>query len=193
MAAVIVDPNKVREFNDFEEFYTWLSEHHGSEQEVWIKLHKVSSGLKSISYKEAIDAALCWGWIDAIKKSFDNQSYLQRFTPRRRKSVWSLINVANVARLAAAKRMTPHGILHVEAAKADGRWDNAYGSGMKLSADLQAAIDASPKAKTMLEKLSNQNRLAIAFRMNTLKTEASRAKYILAIVELLERGEKPRT
>ena len=191
MAAVIVDPTKVHEFADAQAFYTWLGRHHDRETEVWIKIHKLASGLPSITPKEAIDVVLCWGWIDAIRKGLDDQSYLQRYTPRGKKSVWSKINVDNVARLVKEKRMTPHGLAHVDAAKADGRWDRAYGSGkgLKIPDDLQAAIDANPKARAMLPTLSEQNRFALAFRVHNLKTEAGRRKKIETFVEMLARGE----
>jgi uncharacterized protein YdeI (YjbR/CyaY-like superfamily) len=191
MAAFVVDPAHVREFKTAEAFYAWLGAHHATEPEVWIKIHKLASGLPSITPKEAIDVCLCWGWIDGLKKGFDDKSFLQRYTPRGRKSVWSQINVANVARLIAEGRMTPHGLAHVDAAKADGRWDRAYGAGkaMKIPADLQAAIDASPKAKAMLATLTEQNRFALAFRTHNMKTPAGRAKKIEAFVAMLERGE----
>jgi uncharacterized protein YdeI (YjbR/CyaY-like superfamily) len=191
MPPVKVDPHKVREFVDGESFYQWLSLHHQSEDEVWIKIHKVGSGLPSITPVQAIDAALCWGWIDAIRKGFDGQSFLQRYTPRGPKSIWSQINVGNVARLIAEGRMTEHGLTQVEAAKSDGRWERAYKSGrdMKIPDDLQAAIDAAPNARDMLAKLSAQNRFALAFRTHNLKTEAGRKKRIAAFVRMLECGE----
>ena len=191
MAPVKVDPDKVREFKDAESFYRWLGKHHDKEDEVWIKIHKVGSGLKSITPKEAIDVVLCWGWIDAVRKGLDDKSYLQRYTPRGRKSTWSQINVDNVARLVDEGRMTEHGLRQVEAAKADGRWDRAYRSGkdMKIPDDLQAAIDAEPKAKEMLAKLSEQNRFALAFRTHNMKTEAGRKKKIETFVDMLKRGE----
>ena len=191
MAPVKVDPDKVREFKDAECFYKWLGKHHDKEYELWIKIHKVDSGLRSITPKEAIDVVLCWGWIDAVRKGFDDKSYLQRYTPRGRSSTWSQINVDNVARLIKESRMTEHGIEEVEAAKSDGRWDCAYKSGkdMKIPDDLQAAVDAEPKAKGMLEKLSAQNRFALAFRIHNMKTEAGRKKKIETFIEMLKRGE----
>jgi len=134
---------------------------------------------------------LCWGWIDGVRKGLDERSFLQRYSPRTKKGVWSQINVDNVARLITEGRMTAHGIKHVDAAKADGRWDRAYKSGkdMKIPDDLQAAIDAEPKANGMLEKLSAQNRFALAFRMHNMKTEAGRKKKIETFVEMLKRGE----
>ena len=191
MAPVKVDLANVREFKDAASFYTWLAKNHDKADEVWIKIHKVNSGLKSITQKEAIDVVLCWGWIDGIVKGFDEKSYLQRYSPRGKKSVWSKINVGNVARLVQEGRMTGHGLKHVEAAKADGRWDRAYKGGkeMKIPADLQAAIDAEPKAKAMLGKLTEQNRFALAFRTHNMKTQAGRKKKIEALVAMLKRGE----
>jgi uncharacterized protein YdeI (YjbR/CyaY-like superfamily) len=191
MAPVTVDPAKVREFEDFQSFYDWLATHHDTADELWIKVHKVGSGLKSITPKEAIDAVLCWGWIDAIRKGFDDRSFLQRYTPRGPKSIWSQINVDNVARLDKAGLMTEHGRRHVEAAKADGRWDRAYGAGknLKIPDELQAAIDAEPAAKAMLATLTEQNRFALAFRVHNLKTPAGRARKIAAFVDMLKAGE----
>ena len=190
MPPVKVDPAKVHEFRDADAFYRWLGRHHDREDEVWIRIHKVSSGLPSITPKEAIDAALCWGWIDAIRKGLDDTSYLQRYTPRGPKSTWSKINVDNVARLVDEGRMTAHGLKHVEAAKADGRWDRAYRvKDSELPADLKAAIDAEPEAKAMLERLSSQNRFALAFRLGNMKTEAGRKRKIAEFVAMLKRGE----
>ena len=191
MAPIKVDPDKVREFKDAESFYKWLGKHHEKETELWIKIHKAGSGLRSITPKEAIDVALCWGWIDAVRKGFDDKSYLQRYTPRGKKSTWSQINVDNVSRLINEGRMTEPGLKKIEAAKADGRWDRAYRSGknMTIPDDLQAAIDAEPKAKEMLQKLSAQNRFALAFRTQNMKTEAGRKKKIETFVEMLKRGE----
>lgn len=190
MPPVKVDPDKVREFATEASFYKWLGRHHDTESEVWIKMHKVGSGLKSITPKEAIDVILCWGWIDGIRKGFDEQSFLQRYTPRGARSVWSRINVDNVARLVEAGRMTEHGLKHVEAAKRDGRWDRAYrAKDAKIPDDLQAAIDAQPKARAMLATLSAQNRFALVFRTENLKTEAGRKRKIESIVQMLKRGE----
>lgn len=191
MAPVKVDPAKVREFASTDAFYAWLGANHDRADEIWIRIFKVASGVPSITPKQAIDVCLCWGWIDAIKKSLDEKSFLQRYTPRGRKSVWSRINVDNVARLAGEGRMTEHGLRHVEAAKADGRWDRAYGGSkdMTIPPDLQAAIDAEPDAKAMLARLSAQNRFALAFRLHNLKTETARQRRVAAFVEMLKRGE----
>jgi uncharacterized protein YdeI (YjbR/CyaY-like superfamily) len=191
MAPVIVDPAKVHEFADPEGFHAWLVLHHDQEHEVWIRIHKVGSGRPSITATQAVDVVLCWGWIDAVRKSLDQHSFLQRYTQRRGKSIWSLKNVGNVHRLVREGRMTPHGLREVEAAKADGRWERAYGSGqaMKIPDDLQAAIDAEPAARQMLAGLTAQNRFALAFRVHNLKTQAGRRKKIEAFVAMLARGE----
>lgn len=186
-----VDPSKIREFKTLNHFYDWLSKHHDKEPEVWIKIHKMGSGLPSITAKEAIDVVLCWGWIDGLRKGFDDKSFLQRYTPRGPKSLWSQINVDNVARLTREGKMTEHGLRHVTAAKADGRWERAYKGGkeMTLPADLLAAINAEPKAKKMLQRLNAQNRFALAFRVHNMKTEAGRTKKIETFVARLKRGE----
>ena len=199
MAPVKVDPDKVHEFANARAFEAWLRKHHAKQDEVWIKIHKVGSGLKSISPAEAVDVCLCWGWIDGIRKGFDNKSFLQRYSPRGKKSIWSQINVDNVARLIQEGRMTEHGLNQVNAAKADGRWARAYAPArsMTIPNDLQAAIDAEPRARAMLKTLSAQNRFALAFRVHNMKTEAGRKKKIAALVDMLKRGktiypQKPR-
>ena len=144
----------------------------------------------NVTHAQALDVALCWGWIDGIRKGFDERSFLQRFTPRGARSTWSQINVDNVARLIEEGRMTEHGLKKVEEARADGRWARAYNSkDMKIPADLQAAVDAEPRARAMLAKLSAQNRFALAFRVHNMKTEAGRKKKIEALVAMLKRGE----
>lgn len=191
MAPVTIDPGKLFEFKNSDSFHKWLARNHDKQDEVWIKIHKGSSGLPSISPVEAIDVCLCWGWIDGLRKGFDDRSYLQRYCRRRAKSTWSRINVDNVVRLIKQGRMTEYGLKEVDAAKADGRWDRAYGGSkeMVVPADLQAAIDAEPKAKAMLAKLSAQNRFALAFRLHNMKTEAGRKRKIESFVLMLKRGE----
>lgn len=180
----------MRELADAGAFYEWLAKHGASEDEVWIKIHKIRSGKRSITPAEAIDVALCWGWIDGIRKGLDEHSFLQRYTPRGKKSVWSAANVANVERLTKAGKMQPAGFAQVEAAKADGRWANAYRMAKsEAPKDLLAAIEASPKARAMYATLSAQNRFSLTFRTMSLKTEQARKKKIRAFVEMLERGE----
>src|SRR5215469_9956182 len=147
MATVRVDPSKVLEFEDERTFYEWLRRHWDKEREVWIRIYKIRSGVVSITPTQAIDVVLCWGWIDGIRKGFDDKSFLQRYTPRGKKSVWSQINVANVERLTKAGRMQPSGLAQVAAAKADGRWERAYRmTKTEAPEDLLAAIRAEPKA-----------------------------------------------
>ena len=143
---------------------------------------------------QALDVALCWGWIDGIRKSFDERSFLQRYTPRRARSVWSQINRDHVARLTAAGRMTPHGQRQVDAARADGRWDAAYAplrqaSQATIPEDLRAAIEADERARKTFQALGRQNLFALAFRTGHMKTPAGRAKKIAALVAMLARGE----
>jgi uncharacterized protein YdeI (YjbR/CyaY-like superfamily) len=191
MAPVVVDPRRIRTFATEKAFETWLAKHHASETELYLRIYKKDSGVRTVTNAQAIDVALCWGWIDGLRKSYDEQSFLQRFSPRRAKSVWSDINRGHVARLMEAKRMTPHGLRHVDAAKADGRWAAAYKGSktMTMPEDLMRAIEADEKALAMFEKLDRQNRFAMAFRVGNLKTAAGREKKIATYVQLLRRGE----
>jgi uncharacterized protein YdeI (YjbR/CyaY-like superfamily) len=194
MASIIPNPKNIRAFRTEQAFEKWLSKHHDSAHELWIKIHKKDSGLPTVTPAQAIDVALCWGWIDGIRKSFDGRSFLQRFTPRGAKSMWSQINREHVARLIAVGRMTPHGLRHVEAAKQDGRWDAAYApiraaSEATIPADLRAAIAAKPRALKTFRTLNRQNLFALAFRTNNMKTPAGRAKKIAELVTMLARGE----
>ncbi|HEU4385971.1 MAG TPA: YdeI/OmpD-associated family protein [Anaeromyxobacteraceae bacterium] len=194
MAPVVPDPRRIRAFESEAAFETWLATHHDTEPEVWITIHKKSSGFASVTPAQALDVALCWGWIDGIRKGFDERSFLQRYTPRRRKSTWSQINREHVARLAAAGRMTPYGQRQVDAAKADGRWDAAYApiratTESTVPSDLRAAIQANPRARRTFRTLGRLNLFALAFRTNAMKTPAGRARKIATLVAMLARGE----
>lgn len=194
MAPIIPDPEKIRSFRTEAAFEKWLAANHGRESELWLKIHKKDSGKPTVTHAQALDVALCWGWIDGIRKSFDKISFLQRFTPRRAKSVWSQVNRDHVARLTAAGRMTPHGQQQVDAARADGRWDAAYApirsaSRDTIPEDLRAAIEASPKARRKFRTLGRMNLFALAYRTSNMKTPAGRARKIAALVAMLERGE----
>ena len=150
--------------------------------------------MPTVDYAQALEVALCWGWIDGIKKSFDERSFLQRFTPRRAKSIWSQVNREHITRLTDAGRMTPPGQRQVDAAKADGRWDAAYApmrsaTEATIPDDLRAAIDANPHALATFRTLGRQNLFALAFRTNNMKTPAGRARKIVALVAMLARGE----
>ena len=194
MAPINPDPEKIRAFRTEAAFEAWLRKNHTRETEVWLRIYKKNSGVPSISPAQALDVVLCWGWIDAIRKSFDEVSFLQRYTPRREKSIWSQINRDHVARLAAAGRMMPPGQKQVDAAKADGRWAAAYAPQRSASRDsipddLRSAIEASPRARKTFRTLGRQNLFALTFRTNNMKTAAGRAKKIAALVAMLERGE----
>lgn len=189
MAPVIVDPAKVREFASKDEFYDWLAVHHDTDDEIWIRIFKKASGKPTINAVEAIDVVLCWGWIDAIRKGWDDISFVQRYTRRGKKSLWSQVNKDNVARLVAEGKMTLHGLKHVDLAKADGRWDAAYRTTMEAPEDLLAAIAANPAAQACYDTLSAQNRFALTFRVTNLKTLAARARKIVGFVDMLARGE----
>ncbi len=194
MAPVIPNPQKIKSFSSQAMFESWLAANHSTETELWLQIYKKDSGVPTVNYAQALDVALCWGWIDGIKKTFDKTSFLQRFTPRRGKSIWSQINRDHIARLTAAGRMTPHGQKHVDAAKADGRWDAAYApirtaTESTIPEDLRAAIEANPQARKTFQTLGRQNFFALAFRTNNMKTPAGRAKKIAALVEILARGE----
>ena len=194
MAPVVPNPKRIKSFRTESAFETWLSANHDRETELWLKIHKKGSGLDTVTYAQALDVALCWGWIDGIKKTFDERSFLQRFTPRRAKSVWSQINIKHIAKLTVAGRMTPQGQRHVDAAKSDGRWHAAYAPIRKATAatlpeDLLAAIEANARARKTFKTLSRQNLFALAFRTNNMKTIAGRTKKIEALVSMLARGE----
>ena len=194
MPPVTPDPNAIRTFRTAAALATWLRRHHARETELWIRVYKKDSGVPSVTIAEALDEALCWGWIDGIRKGYDERSFLQRYTPRRPKSVWSQINRDHIARLIAEGRMTPHGQRQVDAAKADGRWDAAYApiraaSADSLPADLLAAIRANAAALATFETLGRQNLFALAFRTSQMKTPAGRAKKIAELVDMLARGE----
>jgi uncharacterized protein YdeI (YjbR/CyaY-like superfamily) len=194
MAPIIPNPKKIKSFKTEAAFEAWLSANHARETEIWLKVHKKGSGLASVTCAQALDVALCWGWIDGIRKSLDERSFLQRYSPRQARSIWSQINRDNVARLTAAGRMTPHGQRQIDAARADGRWDAAYAPMRSATAatipdDLRAAIEASPRARKTFATLGRQNLFSLAFRTNTMKTPAGRARKIASLVAMLARGE----
>jgi uncharacterized protein YdeI (YjbR/CyaY-like superfamily) len=194
MAPVVPNPKNIKGFRSEVMFERWLAAHHASESELWLKIHKKDSGLPTVTYAQALDVALCWGWIDGLRKAFDDRSFLQRFSPRRPKSLWSQINRDHVARLIAAGRMTPHGTRHVDAAKADSRWAAAYApirstTEATIPSDLRAAIESNARARKMFRTLGRMNLFALAFRTNSMRTPAGRAKKIAALVAMLARGE----
>ena len=186
-----VDPSNVRAFASSAELEVWLGENHARARELWLCIHKRASGLPSVTYAEALDVALAWGWIDGVKKSLDERSFLQRFTPRRPRSSWSQRNRDHVERLRLAGRMRAPGLAEVDAAKADGRWAAAYAppSLARIPAELVAAIEAVPAARATLARLDSVNRFALAHRFGKLKTDAGRERAIERYVQMLARGE----
>jgi uncharacterized protein YdeI (YjbR/CyaY-like superfamily) len=179
-------------FDDQAAWAAWLDGHHADSPGVWLRLAKKGAPYASVSYAEALDVALCYGWIDSQKKTFDQHSFLQKFGPRGARSIWSKVNREKVHALTEAGRMMPAGILAVESAKADGRWDAAYdpASTATVPDDLQAALDANPKAKEFFATLDGANRYAILFRVQTAKKPETRARRIATLVQMLERNEK---
>ena len=183
-----------KSFATLEALESWMRSHHAKAPELWIKIHKKGSGLKSVTALEALDVMLCWGWIDGLRRGFDELSFLQRYTPRRAKSIWSQVNRDNVARLIAAGRMTEHGQKQIDLAKADGRWDSAYAPIRKASADnlppdLLRAIESNKRALGTFKRLTRQNLFALAFRTNNMKTPEGRARKIATLVAMRARGE----
>jgi uncharacterized protein YdeI (YjbR/CyaY-like superfamily) len=194
MAPVIPDPTKIKAFTSGAAFDAWLARHHDQETEIWLRIYKKGSGTPTVTTTEALDVALCWGWIDGIRKGLDHACFLQRYTPRRARSLWSQVNQEHVARLTAAKRMQPPGQRQVDLAKADGRWDAAYApmraaTHATVPEDLRAAIDADPRARRTFQTLGRANLFALAFRTKNMKTPAGRARAIARLVAMLARGE----
>lgn len=169
----------------------WLDKNRASSSGLWLRLAKKASELKSVSYAEALDVALCYGWIDGQKKSYDDESWLQKFTPRGAKSIWSKINREKAESLIKAGAMKPAGLHAIERAKQDGRWDAAYDSQSKatIPEDFQAKLDRNPKAKDFFAELNSANRYAILWRIQTAKKAETRARRIQQFIEMLERNE----
>lgn len=175
------------------EWEAWLTEHHETSPGLWLRLAKKGSGLPSVTYDEAVEVALCYGWIDGQAARVDDTHWLQRFTPRRRQSRWSQRNREKVAALVEQGRMRPAGLREIERAKADGRWDAAYAGPRTATVpdDLQRALDADPAAREAFAGLDGRNRYAILYRVQDAKRPQTRAQRIERLVEMLAKGEKP--
>lgn len=171
----------------------WLAKQHETSAGVWLKLAKKATGIPSVTYDEAVESALCYGWIDGQKKSFDEQYWLQKFTPRGRKSIWSKVNTEKAERLIKSGEMKPAGLKAVQAAKEDGRWQRAYHSQSTASVppDFQAALNKNKKAREFFESLKASNRYVFLFRLQTTKTPETRKKKITQFIEMLANGETP--
>ena len=170
----------------------WLEQNHLEANGVWIQFYKKNSGIASVTYPEAVDSSLCYGWIDAQSKSIDELSYKQHFTPRRSKSIWSKRNIENIARLTEAGRMKPAGFKQVEAAQTDGRWQQAYDSpsNMTLPEDFAIELAKNERAFAFYNSLNKTNKYAIGWRIQTAKRPETKEKRMREILEMLERGEK---
>jgi uncharacterized protein YdeI (YjbR/CyaY-like superfamily) len=183
---------KILTFKSVAAFRIWLEKNHAASDGIWIRIFKKASGEESITYTEALDQALCYGWIDGQKKAQDDSSWLQKFTPRRSKSGWSKNNVQHVERLIKSGEMTPAGLKEVEAAKSDGRWKEAYDSfgNAAVPNDFLKELAKDKKAKAFFETLNKTNLYSIAYRLQTAKKPETREKRMRAIMEMLARGEK---
>jgi uncharacterized protein YdeI (YjbR/CyaY-like superfamily) len=170
----------------------WLDERHADAPGVWLKIAKKAAGSPSVSYAEALEGALCYGWIDGQKDSLDDQYWLQKFTPRRPKSGWSRVNCEKATALIAAGRMQPAGLRQVELARADGRWDAAYDSQRTIAVppDLQSELARCLEAQEFFGTLDSRNRYAILYRIHTAKKPETRAARIQKFVDMLVRREK---
>jgi len=184
--------NEVLSFRSASDFRKWLAVNYRKSTGIWLRIYKKSSGESSISYAEALDEALCYGWIDGQKQPHDEGSWRQRFTPRRAMSGWSKRNTEHAARLIAAKRMKAAGQAEIDAAKKDGRWTAAYDSSSKAAVpdDFLAALRKDKKALACFESLNKANTYAIAYRLQTAKKPETRARRLKMILGMMERGEK---
>ncbi|OIQ44579.1 MAG: hypothetical protein BM565_13835 [Gammaproteobacteria bacterium MedPE] len=187
------DPTKIMTFEEPQLLGQWLENNHANKTELWVKIYKKYTGLPSVTWDDVVVESLCWGWIDGIKKSVDDQAYLQRITPRTSKSNWSKKNRKHVEELIHLGRMQASGLLHVTAAKADGRWENAYAvSEMTVPEDFIAALADMPIAKTFYDTLNKSDRCTIAHGLTSAKKADTRARRFTKYIKMLELNEKPR-
>lgn len=182
----------IRAFKTPRDWKKWLQKNHATVTGIWVRFYKKHSGVPSVTYAEALDEALCYGWIDSQVKRYDEQSYLQRFSPRRRKSFWSRINVGHIERLTAEGRMQPSGLAEVSAARADGRWDAAYGAPSKTQppADFKKALARNKKAAAFFATLNRTNTYAICWRIESAKKPETRERRIAQLIEMLAEQKK---
>jgi uncharacterized protein YdeI (YjbR/CyaY-like superfamily) len=181
----------VKRFSSKSAWETWLKRHHESSPGIWLELAKKDSGNRSVSYLEAVEIALCYGWIDGQTASVDARWYRQRFTPRRPRSKWSQINRSRVEQLQAEGRLAPAGLRAVQAAQHDGRWDAAYASPRTIAIpeDLQAQLEDRPRARSFFDQLDSRNRYAILYRLHEARKPETRRRRLEQFVRMLEAGE----
>jgi uncharacterized protein YdeI (YjbR/CyaY-like superfamily) len=194
MTPVQNDPKAlpVIQFESQQDWESWLDENHAASPGIWLQIAKKASGVQSVTYHEAVEAALCYGWIDGQKKGNDDSSWLQKFTPRGPKSIWSKINREKAEALIRSGRMKPAGLAAVESARQDGRWDAAYDSQKTTTIpdDFKAELDKNPQAQAFFATLNSANRYAILFRIQTAKKAETRARRIQQFIQMLENHEK---
>jgi uncharacterized protein YdeI (YjbR/CyaY-like superfamily) len=183
---------QILEIRTQKDWQKWLDKNHAQQDGVWLKFAKKASGITTVNYAEALEEALCYGWIDSQAKSLDDKFYLQKFSPRRARSIWSKINVDKVEKLIAEGKMQPAGLTQVEAAKADGRWEAAYYSPANavMSEDFAKALNKNKKAKEFYETLSKGNKYAILWRLQQAKRPETRARNIEKFIAMLAAGQK---
>jgi uncharacterized protein YdeI (YjbR/CyaY-like superfamily) len=181
-----------RHFATQRAFEAWLRKNHASSDGVWLLIAKPGAEEPTVTYQQAVDSALCYGWIDGQKKALDAQHWLQRFTPRRERSLWSKTNRTKAQALIESGRMQPSGLAQVERARSDGRWDTAYDGARTavVPPDLERALDARPEARAFFSRLDGANRYAVLWRVQTAKRAETRSRRIETLVEMLARGEK---
>jgi len=186
------DPLRIMTFVTPKDLSEWLKVNHATERELWVKIFKKNTGIESITWNELVIEVLCWGWIDGIKKSIDDQAYLQRITPRTARSNWSKRNTEHVECLISGGRMKESGLKHVRAAKADGRWENAYVvSEMEVPADFLATLENQPRVKQFFETLNKSSRYVIAYGLISAKKPETRQRRFEKFLDMLVREEKP--
>jgi len=189
----VPEPSKTLAFITSKELGLWLNTNHAIESELWVKIYKKNTGIQSVTWNDVVIESLCWGWIDGIKKSIDNQAYLQRITPRKTKSNWSKRNTEHVERLIGEGKMMPSGLVHVHAAKADGRWESAYVvSEIEVPADFLAELENKPQVKQFFETLNKSSRYVVAHGLMSAKKTETRQRRFIKFMDMLARAEKPK-
>lgn len=187
------DPLKIMTFATPKDLSEWLKENNATENELWIKIFKKNTGIQSVTWNDVVIEILCWGWIDGIKKSIDEQAYLQRITPRTARSNWSKRNTEHIERLISEDRMMEPGLVHVRAAKSDGRWEKAYVvSEMEVPSDFLVAVDNQPRVKAFFDTLNKSNRYVIAYGLISAKKPETRLRRFEEFMDMLVREEKPK-
>lgn len=187
------DPTRIMTFTTPKDLEQWLKVNHASESELWVKIFKKNTGIQSVTWNDVVIEALCWGWIDGIKQSIDDQAYLQRISPRKARSNWSKRNTEHSERLISQGRMMESGLVHIRAAKADGRWDNAYVvSKMEVPADFLAALESKLNAKAFFETLNKSSRYVIAYGLISAKKSETRIRRFEKFMNMLVHEEKPK-